>query len=213
MSGAFITFEGIDGCGKSTQLQAAATFLRAKGLRCEITREPGGTPIAEKIRELLLSPEHSEMNDRCEVLLYLASRAQHVSEKILPLREQGAIVLCDRFAEATFAYQGFGRGMDLNALIEINKFATGGIEPDLVIVLDVDLETAAGRLQTTGKAPDRMEGSSQEFYRSVRQGYQELARRYPDRIVLVDATGDIEAVTTAVKGRVDSFLLDHRMNA
>ncbi len=206
MPGAFITFEGIDGCGKSTQLSIAAETLRAQGLQCEVTREPGGTHIAERIRELLLAPEHAEMTDRCELLLYLAARAQHVQERILPQRGAGSVVLCDRFAEATFAYQGFGRGIELEALVWLNEFATGGIEPDLVIVLDIDLDVASRRLRASGKAPDRLEGNSRDFYHRVRMGYKDLAERFASRVAVVDASASVRDVSKAVAEHIGRTL-------
>lgn len=184
--GLFVTFEGIDGCGKSTQVEMARGRLEREGRRCVVTREPGGTPIAEKIRALLLSADNGAMVDRCEVLLYLASRAQHVAEKIVPAVRDGAVVLCDRFAEATLAYQGYGRGIPVEQLFELNGFAVSGLAPDLTFVFDIEVDTAAGRMQRMGRPPDRIEGNSREFHERVRRGYLELARLRPDRIKVLD---------------------------
>lgn len=197
-AGAFITFEGIDGCGKSTQLRLAADTLRAEGHDVDITREPGGTPIAERIRELVLSNEHAEMAPTCEVLLYLAARAQHVSERIVPAMESGKVVLCDRFQDATFAYQGFGRGLGLDRLIPMNSYATGGVEPTLTLILDISVEVSRQRLQATGKAPDRLESGSQEFFRKNREGYLALASAYPERIRLLRGDLAVEEVSAQV---------------
>ena len=145
--GIFITFEGIDGCGKSTQLELAARRLKEEAFPVLVTREPGGTAIAEKIREILISPQNSEMVNECELLLYLAARAQHVREKIIPALEQVFIVLCDRFQEATFAYQGFGRNIPLDLLKKINNFATGGLNPHLTFIFDISVELSCARIQ------------------------------------------------------------------
>ena len=151
MRGLFFTFEGIDGCGKSTQLKEIALRLERKGVPVLTTREPGGTPVAEKIREILISPENSEMVNECELFLYLAARAQHVREKIIPALQKGMIVLCDRFQEATFAYQGFGRGLSLSFLQQLNSFATDGLIPDRTFIFDVPVEISGQRLDQMKK--------------------------------------------------------------
>jgi dTMP kinase len=200
--GLFVTFEGIDGCGKSTQLKLAAETLEKNGLDCVVTREPGGTGISEKIRELLLSPENNKMCNPCEVLLYCAARAQHVQEIIAPAIKKGVIVLCDRFEEATFAYQGFGRGLSLDDLERINSFATNGIKPSLTFVFDIDVETAAQRLMETGKAADRLEGSGREFFEKVRHGYLSLAKRFPERIIVLAGQSTIKELSGIVCDRI-----------
>jgi dTMP kinase len=198
MSGLFVTFEGIDGCGKSTQVDAARRGLEKKGIACMVTREPGGAPISEKVRAILLSPDNGEMCNTCEVLLYLAARAQHVHEKIAPALTQGAVVLCDRFMDATFAYQSFGRGIQLDLLFSMNDFATAGVVPALTFIFDIDVETAFGRLAKAKKMPDRLEQSGREFFEKVRQGYLALASRFPRRIVVLSGTAPVEELSIAV---------------
>jgi dTMP kinase len=198
MNGLFITFEGIDGCGKSTQVDAARRGLEEKGIACIVTREPGGAPISEKVRAILLSPDNGEMCNSCEVLLYLAARAQHVHEKIAPALARGVVVLCDRFMDATFAYQSYGRGIPLERLLSMNDFATGGVAPSLSFVFDVDVETAFGRLKKAEKMPDRLERSGKEFYEKVREGYRALAALYPQRIVVLSGAAPVEELSRAV---------------
>jgi dTMP kinase len=196
--GLLITFEGIDGCGKSTQLACAKEALVKKGVPCVISREPGGTPISEKIRDMLLSPQNAEMCDACELLLYMAARAQHVQERIVPAMDGGAIVLCDRFAEATFAYQGFGRGLPLDLLEKINSFATEAIQPSFTFIFDIPVELARERLRKTGKTIDRLEGSGMEFFEKVRKGYIALAGRYSDRIMVLPGEKPVEELSGIV---------------
>jgi dTMP kinase len=167
-----------------------------------VTREPGGTAIAEKVRSILLAPEHREMLDRCEVLLYLACRAQHVGERIAPALAGGAIVLCDRFALATYAYQGFGRGIDLPNLVALNDFATGGVVPDRTFIFDISVDTASARLRESGKAPDRLEGNGRAFHERVRQGYLTLAARDPGRVVVIDGEREAGRIGEEVWARV-----------
>jgi dTMP kinase len=198
MSGLFVTFEGVDGCGKSTQVTAARRMLLEKEVPCMVTREPGGTAISEQIRGVLLSPRNSEMCNPCEVLLYCAARAQHVYEAIEPALATGSVVLCDRFMDATFAYQGFARGIPLKLLTSINRFATGGIAPSLSFVFDIDVDTAFARLKKTDKLPDRIEGSGREFFEKVRSGYLELASMYPKRIVVLNGTASVEELSDVV---------------
>jgi dTMP kinase len=204
--GVFITFEGIDGCGKSTQIEKAAQYLAGKNIPCLLTREPGGTPVAEKIRDLILSPENKEITDSCELLLYLAARAQHVTEKILPALENGTVVLCDRFQEATFAYQGFGRGIPLDRLQQLNEFATGGLAPDKTFIFDISVECAFERLQKMKKKPDRLENGSTEFYRKIREGYLTLASAHPQRIALLQGEKPVDEVFNEVKKEIDLLL-------
>ena len=197
--GIFITFEGIDGCGKSTQLDKAAEYLNEKGITHIVTREPGGTPLGEKIRDLILSPDNSEMKNSCELLLYLSARAQHVEEKIKPALEKGTTVLCDRYQEATFAYQGFGRGYPLDLLQRLNEFATGGLVPSKTFIFDITVECAFDRMKKTGKAPDRLEKSSEEFYQKIREGYLALASAHPKRIKLIQGEKSIDEIFDEVK--------------
>jgi dTMP kinase len=206
--GLFITFEGIDGCGKSTQLAQAAKSLNADGLPLLVTREPGGTPIAEKIRELLISPEHKEMATECELLLYLAARAQHVREKILPALNEGMIVLCDRFQEATIAYQGFGRGLPIELLQMINRFATQGLKPDLTFIFDISSSLSRTRIESMGKGKDRLEQNGEEFFDRIRTGYKKIAESEPQRVVLLDGTKSIGDLADIVYSKILSQIKD-----
>lgn len=196
--GFFFTFEGIDGCGKSTQLSKVAQVLTSRGLPVVVTREPGGTVIAEKIREILISPEHSEMVDESEILLYCAARAQHVREKIIPAIEQGKIVLCDRFQEATFAYQGFGRSISMETLNTLNTYATGGLNPDRTFIFDLSVESSFDRMIKMNKMKDRLEQNGKEFFERIRRGYLLLAESSPQRIVLLDGEQTIDAISDDV---------------
>jgi dTMP kinase len=205
MNGLFVTFEGIDGCGKSTQVEEARKRLAEKEIPCCVTREPGGTAISEKVRGILLSPDNKEMCDPCEVLLYLAARAQHCHEKIAPALARGEVVLCDRFQEATFAYQGFGRGFDVGLLATMNDFATAGLAPSLTFVFDIDVDTSISRLKKTGKPQDRLEASGREFYEKVRKGYLDLAVRYPDRIVVLPGIAPVEQLAKTVIDKITSL--------
>jgi dTMP kinase len=206
MSGLFVTFEGIDGCGKSTQVAEAARHLEHKGVPLLVTREPGGAPISEAVRRILLSPDNGEMCDLCEVLLYLAARAQHCSEKIAPALSEGRVVLCDRFQDATLAYQGFGRGFPLDILGRMNEFATAGLAPGLTFVFDIDVGTSIARLKKAGKPADRLELSGREFYEKVRQGYLTLASRHPDRIVVLPGTAPVDDLAQSVMEKIMSRL-------
>lgn len=187
----FITFEGIDGCGKSTQIELLKKNLDEHGYQVVLTREPGGTVISEKIRELILSVENTGMSTKCELLLYLAARAQHVDQKIIPELLKNKIVLSDRFEEATYAYQGFGRGVSLDILMSINMYATSRVTPDLTFILDIPIEESELRWKKSGKIRDRLELNNKNFFKRVRKGYQDRAAMNPDRIVLLDGTLDI----------------------
>lgn len=188
--GLFITFEGADGCGKTTQLNLIAEYLKAKGFDILLTREPGGKGLGEKIREILLNYD-GVVSDRCESFLFLADRAQNIDTIINPAVEQGKIVLCDRHTDSTVAYQGFGRGLDIERINYLNNIATNGRIPDLTLVFDVDIETSNKRV---GDEKDRMESSGDEFFNRVRTGYLELAKSEPDRIKVIDATKSVEDV-------------------
>jgi dTMP kinase len=207
--GAFITFEGIDGCGKSTQLELAAERLRKESFPILVTREPGGTAIAEKIREILISPQNSEMVNECELLMYLAARAQHVREKIIPALKQGFIVLCDRFQEATFAYQGFGRNISLDFLKKINSFATGGLMPDLTFIFDISVDLSSARMQKMNKTKDRLELNGRAFYEKITEGYRFLAKSEPQRILLLDGSEPLEKISDQVYCRIKDILTIH----
>jgi len=188
--GLFITFEGADGCGKTTQIQKTAEYLKSRGIDCMITREPGGTELGNKLREILLNYD-GEVSNTCELFLYLADRAQHIDTKITPAVNSGVIVLCDRHTDSTVAYQGYARGLNIERLHVLNNIATSGVVPDLTLVFDVETEIAAERV---GKNKDRMESESIEFHKKVRYGYLELAKQSPDRIRVINANNDIESV-------------------
>lgn len=199
MKGTFITFEGIEGSGKSTQIALLANYLTERGMRNVLTREPGGTLIGDQIRRILLDPENRSLDPTAELLLYAASRAQHLREVILPAIANGSIVLCDRFSDATLAYQGYGRGLDLEMILSLDRFVTAGMRPDLTLLFDIEPATgiarARGRNSSRGlEAEARFENEELAFHDRVRQGYLMLVAREPDRIRVVDASGTPEAV-------------------
>ena len=204
--GLFLVFEGIDGAGKSSQLLRTKAYLEERGFEVVTTREPGGTAIGEKIRGLLLDPENSAMNDRCELLLYGASRAQHVAEVIAPALRAGKAVLCDRFSLSTAAYQGYGRGLDLSLLETVNRAAVSGVEPDCIVVVDVSVETGAKRVSVSrGEPKDRLEREKSDFFRRVRQGFLTEAEKDP-KIVVVDGEASEEVVFDAIRRELETLL-------
>jgi dTMP kinase len=204
MRGVLITFEGVEGSGKSTQAELLEAHLSGLGLAVIRTREPGGTPIGERIRDILLDNRHSEMHARTELLLYLASRNQHVREKLLPAIRAGRVVISDRYSESSLAYQGRGRDLTFRTVSRLDKFATAGLRPDLVIVVDVP--TTVGRYRIAGAAPDRLESEPERFHESVRQAYLQLARRAPKRIKVVDGRKDRDALHAEIRGLVRDLL-------
>ena len=204
--GLFLVFEGIDGAGKSSQLLRTKAYLEERGFEVVTTREPGGTAIGEKIRGLLLDPENSAMNDRCELLLYGASRAQHVAEVIAPALRAGKAVLCDRFSLSTAAYQGYGRGLDLSLLETVNRVAVSGVEPDCTVVVDVSVEIGAKRVSVSrGEPKDRLEREKSDFFRRVRQGFLTEAEKDP-KIVVVDGEASEEEVFDAIRRELETLL-------
>ena len=197
MTGLFITFEGPDGAGKTTQVQTFAKSLADMGYDVLVTREPGGTTISDKIRGLILDPSYTEMDDYTEALLYAASRAQHVREKVLPALAQGKVVVCDRFVDASIAYQGFGLGLPVHRIKEINHFATGGLVPDRTYLLDIPV--AIGRARLLDRAGvDRIEQKESGYHERVRDGFMEIASENPTRICLIDANRSMEEVSAAI---------------
>jgi dTMP kinase len=213
MTGKFIVFEGVEGAGKTTQMKQTADWLQSwcGGDRSVMTtREPGGTTLGRQIRQLLLDDTHNDISNRTELLLYGADRAQHVASVIKPHLDRGDIVLCDRFTDSTIAYQGYGRGFDRVEIDRVNQLATGGLQSDLTIWLDVDVEIGLERVLLRGKL-DRMEMATLDFHQRVRQGYQELAKSYPNRILRIDADRpegivqqEIQLVLGQLKCRDDS---------
>jgi dTMP kinase len=204
--GIFITFEGSDGSGKSTQVRRLRQHCETMGYKVLFTREPGGTEISEKIRTLILDPENTGMSGEAEALLYAASRAQLVSEVIKPALERGEIVICDRFMDSSIAYQGFGRGLGDGVRL-INEFATAGISPDLTFFLDLPPEEGMRR-RLSGSSPDRLEREKMEFHRKVYEGYLELSRRYKDRYLTIDASAPIEAIAEKIAGYFDAYVAE-----
>jgi len=205
--GFLLSFEGSEGCGKSTQIRLLRERLGQSGRRVEGLREPGGTEIGESIRHLLQhSKEGAAMTPEAELLLFAASRAQIVREKIRPLLEAGVFVILDRFLDSTTVYQGHARGLPLDAVNAINRFAIGGTLPQLTLLLDLDVQTAWQRIHATGRELDRMESQPPEFFEKVRQGYLHLAAAEPQRIQVIDTSAAPEAVHEVVWARVAAKL-------
>ncbi len=206
--GIFITFEGIEGCGKSTQAERVRDFLIEKGFEVVLTREPGGSGIGEKIRDILLDPANQAMVPLTELLLYEASRHQHLVEVIEPALEAGKAVISDRFYDASTAYQGYARGLDINDVERLNLIATGGKRPDLTIILDLPVGDGLKRI---GRNPDRIEGEAVEFHERVRAGYLEIAAREPERVKVVDGSGSIEETFAKVRAPVENLLAERKV--
>ncbi|TCS94328.1 dTMP kinase [Hazenella coriacea] len=190
----FITFEGPEGAGKTTQISRVHDFLKNRGISCIAVREPGGTNIGNRIRELLLDPKLNEMKQRTEILLYAASRTQLVEEVILPELASGKVVLCDRYVDSSIAYQGYGANWNIDEVVTINQIATGRVLPDRTYLLDIPVQFGQKRLQIRGDQKDRIELKEKLFHTRVREGYLQLAKEEPNRFQYVDATGDVEEV-------------------
>ena len=202
--GFFITFEGPDGSGKTTQIELLANYLRQKGYEVITTREPGGTPISEKIRNIILDPNNKEESGVTEALLYAASRAQHVAEKIKPALSAGKIVLCDRFMDSSLAYQAYARGLGED-VIAINMFAIQGCTPDLTLFLDLDPTIGQERQIARGKL-DRLEQEGLIFQKKVYAGYQELIKKYPERFRVVNANREIKDIQNDIVCLIENLL-------
>lgn len=198
--GFFVTLEGIEGCGKSTQASLLAEALRERGLEVVLLREPGSTAIGDRIRDLLLDPGSGLTSPQTEALLYAAARAQMVSEHVLPSLGAGKVVVADRYADSSIAYQCFGRGLSRGLVADINNWATKGVLPDLTLLLDLPVGDGLSRATQTGC--DRIEAEAAEFHERVRRGYLELAAEQPKRIVKIDATGTVESVAADVSTAV-----------
>jgi dTMP kinase len=203
LKGVFITFEGLDGCGKSTQMELLAAGLRELDYVVLVTREPGGTPLGEAIRDVLLDPRYRGMSARSEALLYAAARAHLVEQVIRPALEDGQVVLCDRYLDSSLAYQGYGRGLGTDDIITLNVWATGCLFPDLTLFLDLDDEVRFTRLAAV---PDRLEAEDEDFHRRVGIGYKELLSAHPHRIRRVDARGSEAEVQERVRAVVEDEL-------
>lgn len=203
--GLFITFEGPEGCGKTTHARRLFKELTSSGHKAVFTAEPGGTPLGRRIREILLEREDIDFNPCAELFLFETDRAQHVTEVIIPALEEHKVVVCDRFNTATFAYQGYGLGMDTEEVKAIDAIATKGINPDLTILLDIDAEEGLKRAGSERTA-DKMEKRSKEFHEKVRQGYLELAKKEPDKFRVVDSGKDVETVHKLVRKEVYDFI-------
>lgn len=203
--GRFITFEGTEGVGKSTQLRTAADTLAALGVEFIVTREPGGTPMAEVIRELLLAPRDEPVNDTTELLLMFAARAQHLHTRILPELKAGRWVLCDRFTDATFAYQGGGRGVPAERIALLEDLVQGDVRPDQVILLDAPVETGMTRARHRGDL-DRFEQEALAFFERIRATYLQRASADPERYQIVDAARPLEVVTEDVESRISAMV-------
>lgn len=190
MTGLFITFEGPDGAGKSTQIRKFTSYLEDKNISFILTREPGGTLLGDRIRKTVLDPDSGAVDERAETLLYLASRAQHVTELIRPALAEGKVVVCDRFSDSTLAYQGIARGLGLEEIKELDSFATGGLVPDLTILLDAEPGALEER-RSKRRVLDRMELEKSDFQQKVRSGFLLLAQKYPERIHKVNALDSV----------------------
>ncbi len=208
--GLFITFEGPDGAGKTTQITAARNYLESRGFEVVLTREPGGTPIAERIRGVILDPSNEGMDPMCEALLYAASRSEHVAKTVRPTLEAGKVVISDRFVDSSYAYQGTGRELG-DAVRAINAYATQGLMPDLTVLLLLDPEDGLKRInariergEETGK--DRIERERIDFHRKVYEGYRALAEAEPDRIALLDANGGVGEIANAIRDRLNRLI-------
>ena len=193
--GIFISLEGPDGAGKSSVLEALIPILEAKGQAFVTTREPGGVAVAEKIRDVVLDPKHTEIDEKTELLLYIASRRQHLVERILPALDRGEMVLVDRFIDSSMAYQGFGRGLKVADIDWLNDFATDGLKPDLTLYFDIEAEEGLARIaKSKERGADRLDRESVEWHQRVREGYLSILKKEPNRVRKIDASQPLEKV-------------------
>ena len=223
----FITFEGVEGSGKTTQIRRLKRYMTQKGIPCKVTREPGGCPIGENIRKVLLNPDHRGMASLSELLLYEASRAQHVEEVIKPFLKKGGVVLCDRFSDASVAYQGYGRKVDLNLVVELNRLSSQGIKPDVTFLLDCPSDLGLKRALRRNRALNReregrFENEKIQFHHRVRRGYLSIAKKEPQRMKVIDTRQGPEKVFEKIRKIVDQLMgfkdsrgvvVHHRNNA
>ena len=210
MRGRFVTFEGIEGAGKSTQLAHAAGFLAAQGIDCEVTREPGGTPVAESLRRLLLERQPEALDATAELLLVFTARAIHVANRIRPALERGAWVLCDRFTDATEAYQGSGRGLPVDEILALARIAQRGLRPDLTLIFDLPVARALERAAARSPRSDRFESEQRAFHERVRRGYLEILAREPGRCRRIEAVRGPDEVREQVEGLLAAAVGDWR---
>ncbi len=200
--GKFITIDGVEGAGKSTQIDFIRDYLSNKGINVILTREPGGTELGEKIRELLLSPETKSMHSETELLLMFAARNEHIHRKIMPALAQGDWVLSDRFTDASYAYQGGGRGLDINRIAQLEQWVLQDFIPDMTLLLDVPVELGMSRIESRGKK-DRIELEAMDFFNRVRESYIDRSKQFPDRIKLIDSSQTVEFTTQQIKAVLD----------
>ena len=198
----FITFEGADGCGKTTQIELLNKYLQENGFKTLVTREPGAKGLGVKLREILLN-YNGEVSPNCESFLFLADRAQHVDCVIKPALNDGVIVLCDRHTDSTVAYQGYGRQLDIEQIKKLNEIAVNGLKPDLTIVFDIDIETS---MQRVGKTKDRMESAGMDFFNRVRNGYLAIAKEEPNRVKVINSADTIEEIHNQVVKLVEKVV-------
>ncbi len=205
MTGKFITVEGIEGAGKTTCMQVVTEVIEHQGINAIHTREPGGTDLGEDLRSLLLGHKHTGMSDDAELLMMFAARAEHIAQKIQPALDDGTWVLCDRFTDATYAYQGYGRGIPLEKIAGLENWVQGTLRPDLTLLMDLPVEVG---MERAGKrsAPDRFESEAWDFFERIRQGYLSIAAEQPSRVKVIDASQDLPDVQAQVKTAIEAFV-------
>lgn len=205
MTGKFITVEGIEGAGKTTCMQVVTEVIEHQGINAIHTREPGGTDLGEDLRNLLLGHKHTGMSDDAELLMMFAARAEHIAQKIQPALDDGKWVLCDRFTDATYAYQGYGRGIPLEKIAGLENWVQGKLRPDLTLLMDLPVEVG---MERAGKrsAPDRFESEAWDFFERIRQGYLSIAAEQPSRVKVIDASQDLPDVQAQVKTAIEAFV-------
>jgi dTMP kinase len=205
MTGKFITVEGIEGAGKTTCMQVVTEVIEHQGINAIHTREPGGTDLGEDLRSLLLGHKHTDMSDDAELLMMFAARAEHIAQKIQPALDDGKWVLCDRFTDATYAYQGYGRGIPLEKIAGLENWVQGELRPDLTLLMDLPVEVG---MERAGKrsAPDRFESEAWDFFERIRQGYLSIAAEQPSRVKVIDASQDLPDVQAQVRVAIEDFV-------
>ena len=206
--GVFITFEGFEGSGKSTQIDLLCSYIKRLGYEVTPLREPGGTPVGEAIRRVLLDATYEDIRPEVETLLYMASRAQLVRDKIIPALQEGRVVICDRFLDSTIAYQGYGSGVDIKKIKSIGRFSATSVKPDLTILLDVKPERGLERLRER----DRIERKSLSFHRKIREGYLKLAKFYPRRFIIIKAEQDKDSIQSIIRKAVRDVLKRYKVS-